>query len=217
MKQYRIILVEDDDEVANDTKEFLQECGFIVNTFALAVDAIASIKFKKYDILLLDLNLPDSDGFEILKSIKNSVALPIIVISAYSDIKIKLQAFKLGALDYIVKPYYLEELEARIWAVFGKENQISNEKNIFYITEQNIFFKNKNLNLTRIEFDILKVLITNKNNTISRKDLASSLSKISSTRSLDYHIKNIRNKINDNGTNPKYLKTEYGVGYILNF
>ncbi len=215
MRQHKIALVEDDEDALYYTQSFLEECGFKIDAFTLATDAIASIKFNKYDILLLDLNLPDFDGFEVLKSIKSSVAIPTIVISAYSDIKIKLQAFRLGALDYITKPYNLEELEARIWASLGKSSQLQHTKHTFVIDEHSVIFQDKKLNLTQIESQILKILIENKNNIIPREKLASSLSKVSSARSLDYHIKNIRAKIQDNGSNPKYLYTEYGVGYIL--
>ncbi len=185
--------------------------------FTLATDAIASMKHNQYDLLLLDLNLPDFDGFEVLRTIKNSVAIPTIVISAHSEIQTKLKAFKLGALDYIVKPYNLQELEARIWASFGKTSMLENDKNIFHIKDDYIIFKDERLGLTQIESAILQILIKKKNIITSRKMLASNLSSISSHRSLDYHIRNIRKKIDDDGSNPKYLKTEYGVGYILTF
>ncbi len=217
MHTYKIILLEDDDEMAFYTKDFLEDCGFKVDVFSLATDAIANIKFKKYDMFLLDLNLPDFSGFEVLKAIKNSVAIPVIVISAHSDIKTKLHAFKLGVLDYIVKPYNLQELEARIWASFTKNVSLQEKEELFTVSKHNIMFKNKKLNLTQIESEILKTLITYKDSVISREELASSLSKISAIRSLDYHIKNIRKKINDDGSNPQYLKTEYGVGYMLCF
>ena len=217
MKKNRIVLLEDDDGTAEYTKDFLEDCGFEVNVFTLSTDALANMKFNKYDILLLDLNLPDLDGFEVLKAIKNSIKISTIVISAHSDIKTKLHAFKLGALDYIVKPYNLEELEARIWAIFGKGDILEKSSDTFVVNEQHIFFKDERINLTQTETDILKILITNKKSTTSREDLASSLSKISSQRSLDYHIKNIRKKINDSSSSPQYLKTEYGVGYRLCF
>ncbi len=217
MKKYYVIIVEDDVEAGYYTKEFLKDCGFEVDLFELSTDAIASMKFKAYDILLLDLNLPDFDGFEVLRAIKNSVAIPTIVISAYADVKTKLQAFKLGALDYIVKPYSLEELEARIWAAFAKGEAVTSKKDIFRMDGQNIIFKDEKLSLTQIESEILKILIANNGNTIPRETLAASLSKISSQRSLDYHIKNIRKKVDDDGSNPQYLKTEYGVGYTLDF
>ncbi len=219
MRKYRIIIVEDDSEAGFYTKDFLEDCGFEVELFALSTDALASMKIKKYDMLLLDLNLPDFNGFEVLTNIKSSIAIPTIVISAYSNIKTKLQAFKLGALDYITKPYNLQELEARIWASMSKgvPNPESLDKETFRILNQDIFFKGEKLRLTQIESEILKALILNNNNTLSREVLASSLSKISAERSLDYHIKNIRKKIHDDGSNPQYLKTEYGIGYILSF
>ena len=216
MKKYTIALVEDDDEAGFYTKEFLQDCGFEVDIFILATDAISHIKFKHYDMLLLDLNLPDFDGFKVLEQIKSSIIIPTIVISAYSDIDTKLKAFQLGVLDYIVKPYNLKELEARILASLAK-GSICSISNTFYLQENDVFFKNKKLSLTKTEYEILTILLENKDSTVSREDLANSLSKISSERSLDYHIKNIRIKLDDNGSSPKYLKTEYGVGYILNF
>jgi len=217
LKKNRIILLEDDDDAVIYTKDFLEDCGFAVDAFTLSTDALASMKFNRYDVLLLDLSLPDLDGFEVLKAIKSSIRISTIVISAHSDIKTKLHAFKLGALDYIVKPYNLEELEARIWAIFGKGNILEKSSDTFVIDGQYIFFKDKKINLTQTETDILKTLITNKKSTTTREDLASSLSEISSQRSLDYHIKNIRKKINDDGSSPQYLKTEYGVGYRLCF
>lgn len=216
--KYRIMLVEDDDSTAHWTQKFLQGCDFNVECFALATDAISNLKFKKYDLLLLDLNLPDSNGFEVLKAIRNRVAIPVIVLSANSDKKTIVQAFKLGANDYMVKPYDLEELEARIWASFSKNDMISgNDNNIFEIKDNSVIFNEKNLILTQIEFDILNILIENRNSTVSRDNLCTKLSSISSKRSLDHHIKNIRKKIDDNGSRPKYLKTEYGVGYNLTF
>ncbi len=212
------MLVEDDDSAAHWTQKFLRGCGFDVECFALVTDAISNLKFKKYDLLLLDLNLPDANGFEILKAIRNRIAIPVIVLSAHSDKKTIIQAFKLGASDYMVKPYDLGELEARIWASFSKNDMISdNHDNIFEIKNDSIIFNEKALTLTQIEFDIFKILITNRNSTVSRDNLCTKLSSISSKRSLDHHIKNIRKKIDDNGSRPKYLKTEYGVGYILTF
>ena len=211
-----IMLVEDDENSALWTQRFLEDCGFNVECFTLATDAIIALKIKKYDLLLLDLNLPDSNGFEVLKSIKNQISIPVIVLSAEADTKTKVQAFKLGANDYMVKPYDLEELEVRIWAAFGKDS-VTKSSDIFEIQNNIIVFNGTNLVLTQIEFDIFKVLIINRNITVSRENLCTNLSSISSPRSLDYHIKNIRKKIDDNGSNPKYLKTEYRVGYILTY
>ncbi len=219
MNSIKILIIEDDEIAANLMREYLENCTFTVECVHTITDGLSYIQNNDYHLLLLDLNLPDFNGLDMLKSIKNRVAIPVIIISAYSDIQNKIQAFKYGASDYMIKPIDLEELEARIWVIIGRHSniQIQNEKNIFEIKNSSIFFKQELLNLTSLEFELLSILIQNKNQTISREVLAKSLSSISSHRSLDHHIKNIRKKIGDNGNSPLFLKTEYGVGYKLLF
>jgi len=219
MFEIKILIIEDDELAASFMQDFLEDCNFKVEVVHTVTDGISYIKQNDYDILLLDLNLPDYSGFDLLSNIKNSFSLPIIVISAHSDTPTKVKAFKYGASDYLTKPVDLEELEARIWSLAGRNSEIKtlSEKNIFQIKNSSIIFKQNILDLTSIEFQILEVLIKNKNQTIKRDDLAKSLSRISSHRSLDHHIKNIRIKIQDNGNKPTLLKTEYAVGYRLVF
>jgi len=217
MQTTEILLVEDDELASEIIYDFLLDCGFNITPVFTATDALANVKNRHFDLVLLDINLPDFNGFEVLKSIKNQLSLPIIVTSAYSDTKSKLLAFRYGASDYMVKPLDLEELEARIWIQLGKNSQIKtvDEKKLFEIKESTIYFEQKALDLTTIEFEILSTLISNANLTMKREDLVSALSSLSSQRSLDNHIKNIRKKIGDNGNKAIYLKTVYGVGYAL--
>jgi len=217
MQKIKILLVEDDELASEIIYNFLMDCNFHVTPVFTATDSIAHIENRDCDLVILDINLPDFNGFEVLKSIKNRISLPIIIVSAYSDTKSKLLAFRYGASDYMVKPLDLEELEARIWIQLGKNSEIKtqNEKQRFEIKDSNIFFEQKILNLTTIEFEILSMLINNSNLVMKREDLVSSLSSLSSQRSLDNHIKNIRKKIGDNGNKAIYLKTVYGVGYSL--
>jgi len=215
-----ILLIEDDYETALLLKEYLNDVDFNVDIFDTVTSAISNINFKKYSIILLDINMPDFNGFEVLKFLgKNKINIPVIVISAYSDKNIKLQAFKLGTNDYIIKPIDPEELEARIWVQIRNNSSFFVETNkTFQITDNSIYFDGELLNLTKTEFDILSLLIKNKNSVVNRDYLIDFLSSVSiNNRSLDYHIKNIRKKINDNATNPKYLITEYGVGYKLKY
>jgi DNA-binding response OmpR family regulator len=217
MKKTKILLLEDDELASELIYNFLTDYDFDVFPVFTATDGIAQIKNQDYDLLILDINLPDFNGFEVLKSLKNHVSLPIIVTSAYSDTKSKLLAFRYGASDYMVKPLDLEELEARIWVQLSKNSQISiqEEKKRFSIQGSKIYFEDNELDLTSIEFDILSMLIKNANTVIKREELVESLSSLSSHRSLDNHIKNIRKKIGDNGNKAIYLKTIYGVGYSL--
>lgn len=215
-----ILLIEDDHETALLLKEYLDNIDFNVDIFDTVTSAISHFNFKKYSLILLDINMPDFNGFEVMKFLsKNQLNIPVIIISAYSDKNIKLQAFKMGANDYMVKPIDPEELEARIWVQLRNHTDLTVEKTkTFEISENTIYFDAEPLNLTKTEFDILSLLIKNKNSVVKRDYLLDFLSSISiNNRSLDYHIKNIRKKLKDNATNPKYLITEYGVGYKICF
>jgi len=219
MHKKKILLVEDDELASELICSYLSDCGFIVEPVFTATDGVAKVRNESFDLLLLDMNLPDFDGFEVLKSLKNYIPLPIIVTSAYCETQRKVLAFKYGASDYMTKPLDFEELEARIWLQLGKNSEIKaeDEKKIFEIKNNQIYFQQKQLDLTTIEFELLSLLIKNKNNVLRREEIVNALSCVGSNRSLDNHIKNIRKKIGDNGTNAKYLKTEYGVGYKLTF
>lgn len=215
-----ILLIEDDHETALLLKEYLDNIDFHVDIFDTVTSAISNINFKKYSLILLDINMPDFNGFEVLKFLsKYKINIPVIVISAYSDKNVKLQAFKLGTNDYMIKPIDPEELEARIWVQIRNNSNFMMEKTkTFEITDNSIYFDGELLNLTKTEFDVLSLLIKHKNSVVNRDYLIECLSSVSiNNRSLDYHIKNIRKKLNDNATNPKYLITEYGVGYKIKY
>lgn len=218
---YKILLIEDDEFTAGLIKDFLEEYNFKVDIVNTVTSAISNIKFEKYSIILLDINIPDFNGFEVLGFLnKNKINIPVIVTSAYSEKSSKLQAFKFGAVDYMVKPIDPEELEARIWVHIKNVSTFVEkiEKKVFQLVNSTIFFEDNSLKLTKTEFEILKYLIENKNSVVKRDDLLKCLSSIiQSDRSLDYHIKNIRIKMGDNGANPRYLITEYGLGYKLIF
>jgi len=217
MKVAKILLVEDDELASEVIYEYLKSCSFEVTPVFTATDSVSYLKRGGFDLVLLDINLPDFDGYEVLKSIKNHISLPIIVTSAYNDTKSKLLAFKYGASDYVVKPIDLEELEARIWVHLGKNSHILMEEKqeTFELKNGMIYFQEKVLDLTTIEFEIFSLLLEHKNHVVTRENLLESLSSISSNRSLDNHIKNIRKKIGDHGNKARYLKTQYGVGYSL--
>jgi len=218
MKDVKVLYIEDDLFTAENIIAFLEDEKFVVSHTDSIVNALALIKVNSFDIVLLDLKLQDYDGFEFLKGLKKN-HIPVIVISALNETSIKVKAFRYGASDYMVKPIDLMELEARMWVVMGRHTTIpmEDEKDLFYIKDDNIYYHDKLLELTPIEYELMKFLIKNKNNTVSRESLVKNISTISSHRTLDYHIKNIRSKIQDDSKSPKYLKTIYGVGYKLVF
>ncbi len=218
--KYNILLIEDDDISAILIKNFLEESNFKIEIANTVTTAISNMKFERYSLILLDISLPDFNGFEVLKYInRNNTNIPVIIISALSDKNSKLEAFKLGANDYMVKPIIIEELEARIWVQLKNISSFMEEINdnkTFQLKNNSIIFGKESLKLTKIEYKILKYLIENKNSVVQREHLLKFLSSNSlSDRSLDYHIKNIRIKIEEDRANPKYLITDYGVGYRM--
>ncbi len=221
METVRILYIEDDLTTAKYLTEFLDSHGFIVTHTDMITTALSYLNMQKFDLILLDLRLPDFDGFELLRG-TNTTSLPIIVISAISDTNTKVKAFRYGASDYMVKPIDLLELEARIWSHLSRygtrphSNHVTASE-LFYIKDNHIYFQERLLDLTPVEFEIFQMLLQYKNQTISREQLTTALSSVSSHRTLDYHIKNIRKKIGDDGKKPRYLKTEYGIGYKLVF
>jgi DNA-binding response OmpR family regulator len=216
-KEMSILIVEDDLETAEFLQNYLTTCDFEVKYVESTADALSTLSQFRYDILLLDLVLPDFSGFDLLRELRTRYTTPVIVISAHGDTKTKVRAFRHGASDYMVKPIDPEELEARIWAILGRHSGIPlpSKNDTFYIQNNHIFFKGKALDLTATEFDILSLLIRHRNTILSRDYLSDALSSVSSHRSLDHHIKNIRKKLDEDSKHPAYLKTEYGVGYKL--
>jgi DNA-binding response OmpR family regulator len=192
----------------------------VIHTDTLAT-GLSYFNHIPFDLILLDLSLPDFDGFELLRE-KRSAEIPVIVISAYSDTATKVRAFRYGAVDYMVKPIDLLELEARIWSHLSRVGKLppqneQKEKSLFEIRDHALYSRRKRIALTPVEFEIFALLLKNRDRTISRERLTEALSPLSSQRTLDYHIKNIRTKIGDTEKPPRYLKTEYGIGYRLTF
>jgi len=167
------MLVEDDELASELIYNFLHESDFIVKPVFSATDAISHVRNDDFDVVILDINLPDYDGYEVLKSLRAYSSIPVIVASAYSDTKSKLLAFKYGASDYMTKPLDLEELEARIWLQMQKNTRIktAEEKSPFEIQAGTIYFRKRPLELTTIEYDIVSFLLKRRNQTVRREEL----------------------------------------------
>jgi len=216
-KEVSILIVEDDLQTAEFLQKYLITCNFDVHHVETTSDALSLLSQRRFDMLLLDLVLPDFSGFDLLRELRTRYTTPVIVISAHGDTKNKVRAFRHGASDYMVKPIDPEELEARIWAILGRFSGIDSpvDAEVFTLENNQILFKGNPLHLTATEFDILSLLIRHRNSILSRDYLSNALSSISSHRSLDHHIKNIRKKLGEDSKHPTYLKTEYGIGYKL--
>ncbi len=213
----KVLLIEDDLQMQKFIIEYLKDYGFDCTAFDQPKDAIENFKENDYSIIILDLMLPEMDGFDLFKKLKQIRNTPIIISSARGDIGNKIHGFELGADDYLAKPYEPRELVLRIEHILKKSFNKTMNIGDFVIDKENrtVFMDNYPIDFTKIEFEIFLFLIENQNKISSREQIlnATSLDINTKNRTIDMHISNIRYKIGDDSKNPKYIKSVWGIGY----
>lgn len=215
-----ILVVDDDNRIRGLLKDYLIENNFIVSTAENADQAKEKIKYLKFDIIILDVMMPGQNGYDLTKEIKKKIKIPIILLTAKGEVENRIKGLELGADDYIGKPFEPKELLLRIRNVTNKENKIN--LNLKYYVGSSVIDLNKmiiNLNdkLKKINNSEKKVLIkmlANPGKTYSREEIGK-ISGISQERSIDVMITRLRQKLEINPKNPKYLQTIRGSGYVL--
>jgi DNA-binding response OmpR family regulator len=219
----KLLLIEDEAELAKSIQAYLSSNDFVcewVKDYASAIDRITAYS---YDCILLDLMLPDGGGFEILTELKKqSKTDGVIIISAIETLETKIDGFKLGADDYLTKPFHLSELLVRIQALIRRKQFHGNNKIIFNEIEIDMLSKTVKVNhqeieLTKKELDLLLFLIGNKNRVLSKGAIAEHLSgdmadMLDNHDFVYAHIKNLKGKLRSAGSK-NYIKTVYGLGY----
>ena len=220
----KIAMIEDDLELAEVLSLYLKQFNIEVVNFEEPFLALSSLKLQKFDLLILDLTLPGMDGLDVCKRVVDEFNIPIIISSARSDISDKVTALKLGADDYLPKPYDPRELEVRIRTIlrrFNKsyEKEEPNIKKTFILDKEkkDITKDGNSIKLTAAEFEILSLFIKREGFIVSRDDIFENSdilnSDYESSGSLAVIINRIRHKIEDNQKEPKYLQTIRGMGY----
>ena len=220
----KIAMIEDDLELAEVLSLYLKQFNIEVVNFEEPFLALSSLKLQKFDLLILDLTLPGMDGLDVCKRVVDEFNIPIIISSARSDISDKVTALKLGADDYLPKPYDPRELEVRIRTIlrrFNKsyEKEEPNIKKTFILDEEkkDITKDGISIKLTAAEFEILSLFIKREGFIVSRDDIFENSdilnSDYESSGSLAVIINRIRHKIEDNSKEPQYLHTIRGMGY----
>lgn len=214
----KVLLIEDDLQMQKLIIEYLADYNFDCTAFAHPKDALENFKNNNdYCIIILDLMLPDMDGFDLFKKLKQIQDIPIVISSARGDIGNKIHGFELGADDYLAKPYEPRELVLRIEHILKKNISTVLTIGDFKIDKETrtIILDDFPIELTKIEFDIFVFLIENLNKISSREQIlnATSLDINTKNRTIDMHISNIRYKIGDDSKNPKYIKSVWGIGY----
>lgn len=224
-----ILLVEDDKNIREMVYDFLISENYSVKTAIDGNTAIEIFKNYSFDIILLDLMLPKSSGFEVLKYIRSVSVVPVIITTAKDSDTDKMLGFNLGADDYITKPFSIIELLARIKANIRRATVYSSSRNsqdmviqykdlIINISKYVVSKNGIDLNLTHTEFEIVKLLATNQGRAFSKEQLYNTIWKepyYGNENVLNTHINRLRNKLSDGIEKNNYIKTLWGIGYKM--
>ena len=216
----KILIVEDDTSILMGLKFCLEQENFLVSTAVTGKEALENIR-EPFDLILLDLNLPDMNGFDILKQIEN---IPVIFLTANDEEVSIVQGLDMGAEDYITKPFRTRELISRMRAVLRRRNLNVNQKiqigNLLIDPSCAKVFKNgQEIFLTTMEYKILLILATNPNVVFTREKILADIWDVNEAyvndNTLTVYIKRLREKIEDDSNHPKIIETVRGVGYKI--
>jgi len=219
----KILIIEDEQELAKSIAEYLSEEQYLCEFAATYHQAMDKIETFDYDCILLDIMLPDGNGMNILENLKKENKQDgVIIISAKDALDDKIRGLKIGADDYLTKPFHLSELAARIFSVirrkqFTNANTIQQNELQIDLLAKTVYVNDKLILLTKKEFDLLLFFIGNKNRVVSKSTLAEHLSgdladMLDNHDFVYTHIKNLKKKLKEAGCD-NYLKTMYGTGY----
>jgi len=224
MEKYKILIVDDDKDIVNLVTDILTDEGFAVENASDGLTALRRIKNNIYNLIILDIMLPDVDGLQICKKIRDDVDIPIIFLSAKNKSVDKVIGFELGADDYITKPFDDNELVSRIKAHLRRQERIltANSKNTEVIKYDGIqinknsfeaIVNEKKVDLSTREFQILCYIMENPNRVLTREQIYDGVwgyDDYGDINTVTVHIKKLREKVDTEG---KYIKTIWGVGY----
>ncbi len=228
----KILVVDDERDIADLIEVYLKNENYTVFKFYTAEDALHCVETQEIDLAILDIMLPDTDGFAICKKIRENFIYPIIMLTAKDTEVDKINGLTLGADDYVTKPFKPLELMARVKAQLRRYKKFSNSESspvpdpilkyenlVLDTASYECYLNGESVLLTPTEFSLLRVLLENPGTVISVEDLFKSIwkdeyySKNSST--ITVHIRHIREKLHDTGEKPFYIKTVWGVGYKI--
>jgi two-component system phosphate regulon response regulator OmpR len=215
-----ILIVDDDDRIRNLLKDYLSENNYIVSTAENANQAKEKLQYIKFEIIILDVMMPGQDGYELTKEIKEKNKVPIILLTAKGEVENRIKGLELGADDYIGKPFEPKELLLRIKNIINKSTKLDlKSKHLIGSAEidlnkMTINFKNKIRKINNSEKKVLIEMLANPGTTYSREEIGK-ISGIVQERSIDVMITRLRQKLELNPKNPKFLQTIRGAGYVL--
>ena len=220
-----ILVVEDEPQIAGIVRDYLEHAGFAVIPAGDGAAALALMRARRPDALVLDLGLPRVDGLDVIRAIRRDSRVPILILSARGDEADRVAGLELGADDYVVKPFSPRELVARVRAVLRRADAVplTDERIVagdlvLDLVRRRVTVLDRAVNLTPTEFDLLATLAREPGRVWTRSQLLDAVHGFSLEtyeRAIDGHIRNLRRKLEPDETSPRYVRTVHGVGYAL--
>ena len=224
----QVLVVDDEKLIVKGIRFSLEQDGMDVDCAYDGEEALQMAKNKEYDIILLDLMLPKVDGLSVCQQIREFSSVPIVMLTAKGDDMDKIMGLEYGADDYITKPFNILEVKARLKAIMrrtGKPAAAESKSRVVQVGDlvldcesRRVTIAGKEINLTAKEFDVLELLVFNPNKVYSRENLLDTVwgyEYPGDVRTVDVHIRRLREKIETNPSEPKYVHTKWGVGYYF--
>ncbi len=223
----KILVVDDERLIVKGIKFSLEQEGWEVDAAYDGEEALNYVKNNKYDVMLLDVMLPKYDGLQVCQLVREFSNIPIIMLTAKGEDMDKIMGLEYGADDYVTKPFNILELKARIKAILRRsqhQDKVPNKKTIevgelrLEVSSRRVFIKNQEMNLTAKEFDMLELFATHPGKVYSRDQLLDTIwgkEYPGDVRTVDVHVRRLREKIEPNPGQPEYIYTKWGVGYYF--
>ncbi|MCM1174092.1 MAG: response regulator transcription factor [Blautia sp.] len=224
----RVLVVDDEKLIVKGIRFSLEQDGMEVDCAYDGEEALELAKSNAYDMILLDVMLPKMTGFEVCQQIRDFSNTPIVMLTAKGEDMDKILGLEYGADDYITKPFNILEVKARIKAIMRRTGKKNEEKNAEKIIEnrdmrldcdgRRVYIRNREVNLTAKEFEVLELLMKNPNKVYSRENLLNIIwgsDYPGDVRTVDVHIRRLREKIETTPSEPVYVHTKWGVGYYF--
>ncbi len=217
---FHILVVDDDDRIRELVKQYLEENNFLVTTAKDAIEAKKKIEIIKFDILVLDIMMQGESGLSLTKNLKKNNSVPIILLTAKREIQDRIEGLELGADDYLGKPFEPKELLLRIKNILSKTRMFEIPEEVYVgnilvnLKKLNIKKNNETIKINPQEKKILEKMLGSPGRIFSREEIGKII-KISKERTIDVMITRLRQKIEPQPKNPKYLQTIRGSGYVL--
>lgn len=225
----KVLVVDDEKLIVKGIRFSLEQDGMEVDCAYDGEEALQMIRDKEYDIILLDVMLPKLTGFEVCQQMREFSSVPVVMLTAKGDDMDKILGLEYGADDYITKPFNILEVKARIKAIMRRTKKRVPEKEVRRVVDKGdlhldcesrrLNIGGKEINLTAKEFDLLELMALNPNKVYSRDHLLNAVwgyDYPGDVRTVDVHIRRLREKIEQNPSEPKYVHTKWGVGYYFN-